>query len=526
MERHFGGDMAKLCAYIAQQPAEQQKAVIDGSEALRDFLGIRNPDGFRKKFLSSSSSSSRIQDADAPAALAMAALCASKETRVLRALTRLDETLDKNLSRFQDNNSYRQTVQTAFHQLMEGIDKLPTDTAQQKAAEIIDKHLPKLHPLNPEVHQGIRTSATHAMARQGINAELRNRLENIRKTIRELEFGTMPNAGSIRQNHAGNSERARFNARLNNSGASSSHQPSGQSVPAEMNNEPPPKVPERLREKIDAVNLRKIARMNKEFSKYAQLVVDSALKGAQPGTLVTALDEKHLALIAAMENERNPGLNLHVFKSSKDCYKFIKEKASEGTAGNYRIIYRPNKATRHHIALDIKIAPGKQTSIILFESALPQIIPAQKEALSSNIENSKVHAVANLVQNSEGDCIMFALHNALKLFKTSAKFAAKIHRSPNELFIDNEEIIPPVFKKHSHSRAGVINGPHADAIVSKAKTGPDAEALLQRVQAYRTDRSEIFFNRTEIKHYSTSIEGFRLQEIKRVGDYLMKKASA
>ncbi|MBW8830671.1 MAG: hypothetical protein JF606_14795 [Burkholderiales bacterium] len=68
---------------------------------------------------------------------------------------------------------------------------------------------------------------------------------------------------------------------------------------------------------------------------------------------------------------------------------------------------------------------------------------------------------------------------------------------------------------HSHTLARSLAG--ANAIVTKDKTGDAAETLLQRVQAYRTDRFG--------KQYSTSIEGFRFQEIRRAGEYLAAKKS-
>lgn len=74
-----------------------------------------------------------------------------------------------------------------------------------------------------------------------------------------------------------------------------------------------------------------------------------------------------------------------------------------------------------------------------------------------------------------------------------------------------------MFKKHGHSRDVATEVPlHAETIVTKAKAGEAAETLMQRIQAYRARR---------LPHdYSTSIEGFRLQEIKRVQDYLADRA--
>lgn len=286
-----------------------------------------------------------------------------------------------------------------------------------------------------------------------------------------------------------------------------------QSTQAQNN---PPEVPDRLRKKAEAISWKRIAKRDKEFSKYAKLVVDNALNGWQPGLETVDLDVKHLPLIAEMENHRNPGLNLFVFDNPTDCYNAIAKMKSDGRTGSFRILYQPFERVKyHHIALDVKLEPGKPISIIAFESALENFLYQIKNDLLSGVKNARVHVVPNIIQVSEWDCVMFSLNNALKSFKTHAEFAEKIHQRASKRDIPS---LPPVFRKHIHSRSMAVENPDANQIVSKIKTGPAAETLRQRVEAFRTDRRG--------RHYSTSIEGFRLQEIKRVEDYLNQRAAA
>ena len=192
MERHFAGDGRKLYAHVVgleqsepQQLATLRRAFIDGSEALRDFLCIRNPNGIRKK-LSFGSSSPRIPVSDAPAGLVMAATHSTQENRVKRSLARLDETLKTNPPDHLARQEYRQTVETALGHLMQHINKLPMEL-QQKAVEIIAQHLPQLHP-NARAH--IESLADKAMGRQNIGNDLKASLQKLLRQSKGL--GKLP----------------------------------------------------------------------------------------------------------------------------------------------------------------------------------------------------------------------------------------------------------------------------------------------------------------------------------------------
>lgn len=173
MERHFGGDMGKLHTHVAQQPADEQKAIIDGSEALRDFLGIGNSNDFRQRCYSFGSSSSRIRDSDALTALAIVATRSGNDTYVLRALTCLEKILQKHPPSYRDSREYQQRVETAFSKLLQELHELRTEAAQQKVVKLIERHLPQL---NPGAWENITSLMRTAMGRRGISNELRTSL--------------------------------------------------------------------------------------------------------------------------------------------------------------------------------------------------------------------------------------------------------------------------------------------------------------------------------------------------------------
>ena len=192
MERHFGGDLTRLFAHLAQQPAEQQKAVIDGSEALRDFLGIRNPNRLGKGFLSSRASSSCIPDSEAPPALALAATRSGSDARVMRALARLEEILTKHPPGHHAGHVYQQRVEAAFCHLLRDFQALRTQAVQEKALELIERHLPHL---DPGSLADIISLAREAAGRPGISNDINTRLHKVIHSDSKPMLGELLNMG-------------------------------------------------------------------------------------------------------------------------------------------------------------------------------------------------------------------------------------------------------------------------------------------------------------------------------------------
>lgn len=194
MEQHFVGDVAKLYAHVAglkqsgPQSANLRAAFIDGSEALRNFLGIRNPNGIRKR-LSFGSSSPRISTSDAPAGLVMAATHSTQDKRVRQSLARLDEALKAHPPGHQaSSREYQHSVGTALGDLMQDLHKLPREALQQKAVEIIGQHLPQL---NSEARTHIQSLAHKAMEGQNIGHELKASLQDLIQSKGQSTLGAL-----------------------------------------------------------------------------------------------------------------------------------------------------------------------------------------------------------------------------------------------------------------------------------------------------------------------------------------------
>ncbi|KPW79280.1 Type III effector HopZ3 [Pseudomonas cannabina] len=280
----------------------------------------------------------------------------------------------------------------------------------------------------------------------------------------------------------------------------------GDAIPAQ-----PEAIPKRLLEKMEPINLPQLALRDKDLHEHAVMVCDQVKKGDGPNNAIIKGDIKLLPLFAKAENARNPGLNLHTFKSSKDCCRAIKEQNKEAQRNqqslSMRVIYPPiRKMPDHHIALDIQLRYGHRPSIVGFESAEGNIIDFEEKEIRSALGNVKLKMVGNFIQHSQTDCIMFALNNALKAFKHHDEYTALLHNGEDGV------PIPATFLKHAQSKSLVENHPEKDTTVTKDKGGLHAETLLHRNQAYRANRSA--------GQHVTSIEGFRMQEIKRAGDFL------
>ena len=84
----------------------------------------------------------RIPAADAPAGLVMAATHSTQAPRVQRSLARLEEALKANPPGHHASPAYHESVETALGELMQDLHQLPTESLQQKAADITGQHLP------------------------------------------------------------------------------------------------------------------------------------------------------------------------------------------------------------------------------------------------------------------------------------------------------------------------------------------------------------------------------------------------
>ncbi|MFB5171459.1 YopJ family acetyltransferase [Erwinia amylovora] len=275
--------------------------------------------------------------------------------------------------------------------------------------------------------------------------------------------------------------------------------------------EKPEKVPDRLQQKADAINLPQLKKLDKSLYEYAKMATELIKEGAGPDGDLTAMDRKLLPLLADAENARNPGLNLRTFHKTDECYQAIKaqnKKVQESRQPmSMRAIYPPMRGmSDHRVALDIQFRPGHRPSVVGYESAPGYLAEHLKYGLEHGLRGAKVQVVENTIQNSVRGCSMFALNNALKSFKHQDEYTARLHSGEKQV------PIPAEFFKHAHSKTLIEGHPHKDAIVSKDKGGLHAETLLHRNLAYRADRTN--------HSYSTSIEGFRLQEIQRAGEFL------
>ncbi|AMG56656.1 YopJ family acetyltransferase [Pantoea vagans] len=273
----------------------------------------------------------------------------------------------------------------------------------------------------------------------------------------------------------------------------------------------PERLPGRLQQKMDTVNLPKLKKLDKDLYDYAKLATDLVKDNSGTNVLLTRLDKKMMPLIADAENARHPDLNLHVFKGPDECYKAIKEQNKQvwnsRQPGNMRVVFAPAKGMPdHHIALDIQLRPGHRPSIVCFESALGNMMDPIKQGIEQGLKGARVKMVGNFIQASSWDCAMFALNNALKSFKHYDDYTSRLHAGEQNVPKPSE------FFKHAQSKSHIEGGPRENDIVSKDKGGLHAETLLHRNLAYRAQRFD--------KAYSTSIEGFRFQEIERAGEYL------
>lgn len=277
--------------------------------------------------------------------------------------------------------------------------------------------------------------------------------------------------------------------------------------------ETPESIPRRLQEKMDTVNLPELEKLDGGLYEYAKMAIERVNEKKGADKQLSELDKKMLPLFAEAENARHPDLNLHVFRGPEACYKAIKEQNKKAWDSrqpmNMRVVFSPSRGIPdHHVALDVQLRPGHHPSVVCFESALWGMMNEIRQDIEHGLKESKVKLIGNFVQASDWDCAMFALSNALKLYKHHDEYTSRLHAGEEE---ENVRI-PSEFIKHAQSKGHAERQGRRNDIVTKDKGGLHAETLLHRNLAYCAQRFD--------KAYSTSIEGFRFQEIQRAGDYL------
>ena len=179
-----GDDMAALYAHAVRQPPALQAALIDGSAALRDYLGIGDAGG----------NAARIADSEAAAALAVAAAHSRTGTHVQRALARLDDML---AARPHAGTAHQQHLETVLGTLLPALHKLPTEAVRQQATALIAQGLfPQLHA---EGQARMRARACAAMAQRGIGSALVQQLATMLPAARADRRGRAGFEAALRQ---------------------------------------------------------------------------------------------------------------------------------------------------------------------------------------------------------------------------------------------------------------------------------------------------------------------------------------
>jgi hypothetical protein len=155
MERGFGGNMFRLYTELVDKdmsdPENRRKlkAVLQHSEAFRDHLGLRHerhhdPSAFSRIFSRQQRSVNRMDNVP-PYTYALAATLFDKETRVDRALTRLETRLQaKGDHRYhRDQDIFDLSFNNALLCLSYYLGDIP-ENCQLRALKIVERYLPRI----------------------------------------------------------------------------------------------------------------------------------------------------------------------------------------------------------------------------------------------------------------------------------------------------------------------------------------------------------------------------------------------
>ncbi|WP_152533217.1 YopJ family acetyltransferase [Pseudomonas syringae] len=293
---------------------------------------------------------------------------------------------------------------------------------------------------------------------------------------------------------------------------------------------------------------------------YGQAAIDRA-SGKKTSVSFAELDATHLDAMVDIENQRNPGLNLRHFRDHKEFIQAIQS----GGPNSFRAIFPQTspgtgQTVKHHVMADVRLHQDGAPTVIITEPAvivgerfqqLQQHNLTLEDLGEGGVPLSHVAIIETQAQKTKDDCVMYSLNYAIKAHKNANQFD-DIHQSLQHGALSTEpesrarttlgaleansmysvmhdgahaafgaDVLPVDFYKHGASLTQAKqlmkrpDGRMAGRVNSEGHS--EAENLVQRNKAFRVMRRELLDDEAPSNtQFSASIDGFRLQEIKRV----------
>jgi hypothetical protein len=302
-------------------------------------------------------------------------------------------------------------------------------------------------------------------------------------------------------------------------------------------------LPPRLLAKVGDVQAAKTF-SNAHLHPYADAAVARLSNPKTDARSLGDLDIAHLPALVEMENSRHAGLNLQAFKHYGE---FVEALGKPGPA-SFRAVFPTQHPERgpgfHHVMADVRRHPDGPPTVVLTESALlfsdairqeiPKINHLADQLQAAGISPHRVAVIETSAQKSQGDCIMFSLSYALKAFKNPDALdrlhgmlkgapkpnpADRSRRSTSAGKIERDYQMQ-LLKTHMAHGADALPGDffkhtHSSGLAKSLMSRPGGENLAERHQAFRVTRQD---DKGKDIRASASIDGFRLQEVRRLLD--------
>lgn len=315
----------------------------------------------------------------------------------------------------------------------------------------------------------------------------------------------------------------------------------------------PDGAPARVKEKLR--HMQKLGRSgHRQLDRYAAAAGKMVRKNLQPDEKMTELDIRNLPALVEAENARHPALALRQYGSPGDFLRDLAAMQEGSGRAIVRLTDTEGAPVFHHVMVDVQKKAGQAPTLVVLEPAnlndrtLTPHLAFYANMRRDGVDTSRVALVEVAAQASPNDCIMYCLNFALKAMKNGAAFD-DMHRDlahqkgpGHELGLEEHVancygvlggwgagsvpgflgdvafaagplVLPPDFYKHASSP---ILAKSVDERAAADQAGSShqhaAPSLEQRVADYEVTRPN---KKGELRTYSASIEGFRLQEIAR-----------
>ncbi|MGQ5525544.1 YopJ/AvrA family T3SS effector serine/threonine acetyltransferase [Chitinimonas sp. PSY-7] len=274
---------------------------------------------------------------------------------------------------------------------------------------------------------------------------------------------------------------------------------------------------------IAATKSTEISHDSEAVENYLNSIDQALTDGVQlPSRTAASSDMRFMEELVELANNKASGLNASLMNSPRDLANKVKE-LIEQKQTSARFIVNMGDGGIHFAAFDYSLRDGKPSVVGVEPATTNGMGPALlvfrcQAAFSEILQNVPTVIIESDLQRSNGECGMFSLSLAKKMFQEQLSFA-QIHDKNTQGILgdsygivtanESNNLLPPTLMKHAQSEKRLQAYLAAQPEAREVKVNKRGETLEERQARHIVEQDH---NGKSIK-YSNSIEVKRQVEI-------------